>query len=79
MDKALEVNDRIFPTVRAFYDSPLFDQHNRMKEALVMLGRLERAVVRPPLVKLTQEEIEKIRHFIDLAGLRAENAYAKVA
>jgi 4-hydroxy-tetrahydrodipicolinate synthase len=79
MDKAREVNDRIFPTVRAFYDSPLFDQHNRMKEALVMLGRLERAVVRPPLVKLTEEEIEKIRHFIDLSGLRAENAYAKVA
>lgn len=79
LEKAREINDRIFPTVRAFYDSPLFDQHNRMKEALVMLGRLERAVVRPPLVKLTSEEISKIAHFIDLAGLRPETAYAKVA
>ncbi len=79
LDRAREINDRIFPTVRAFYDSPLFDQHNRMKEALVLLGRLERAVVRPPLVKLTAEEIEKVRHFIDLAGLRSENAYTKVA
>lgn len=77
--KAQAINDQIYPTVRAFYDSPLFDQHNRMKEALVILGRLERAVVRPPLVKLTDEEIAKIRHFLDLAGLRAENAYAKVA
>jgi 4-hydroxy-tetrahydrodipicolinate synthase len=77
--KAQAINDRVYPTVRAFYDSPMFDQHNRMKEALVILGRLERAVVRPPLVKLTAEEIEKIAHFIGLAGLTAENAYAKVA
>jgi 4-hydroxy-tetrahydrodipicolinate synthase len=77
--KAQEINDQIYPTVRAFYDSPLFDQHNRMKEALVILRRLERAVVRPPLVKLTDQEIEKIGCFLELAGLRAENAYAKVA
>jgi 4-hydroxy-tetrahydrodipicolinate synthase len=77
--KAQEINDQIYPTVRAFYDSPLFDQHNRMKEALVILRRLERAVVRPPLVKLTDQEIEKIGHFLQLAGLHAENAYAKVA
>ena len=32
--------------------SPWADMHNRMKEALVLLGRLPRAVVRPPLVKL---------------------------
>jgi 4-hydroxy-tetrahydrodipicolinate synthase len=77
--KAQEINDQIYPTVRAFYDSPLFDQHNRMKEALVILRRLEHAVVRPPLVKLTDQEIAKIRHFLELAGLHAENAYAKVA
>lgn len=79
LGKAQTINEQIYPTVRAFYDSPLFDQHNRMKEALVILGRLERAVVRPPLVKLTAEEIAKIGHFLELAGLRAENAYAKVA
>ncbi len=77
--KASKINDQIYPTVRAFYDSPLFDQHNRMKEALVILRRLDRAVVRPPLVKLTEAEIEKIRYFLDLAALRPENAYAKVA
>ena len=79
LKKAREINDQIFPTVRAFYDSPLFDQHNRMKEALVILRRLDRAVVRPPLVKLTEPEIETIRHFLDLAGLHSENAHAKVA
>jgi len=77
--KAQAINDRIHPTVRAFYDSPLFDQHNRMKEALVILRRMERAFVRPPLVKISQEEIAKIAHFLELAGLRPETAYAKVA
>jgi 4-hydroxy-tetrahydrodipicolinate synthase len=35
--------------------------HNRMKEALVLLGRLPRAVVRPPLVKLERAEVERVR------------------
>jgi len=79
LKKAQAVNDRIFPTVRAFYDSPLFDQHNRMKEALVILRRLDRACVRPPLVKISREEIARIAEFLELAGLRPETAYAKVA
>jgi 4-hydroxy-tetrahydrodipicolinate synthase len=43
--------------------------HNRMKEALVLLGRLPRAVVRPPLMKLAPQEIERIRAALQLAGL----------
>jgi 4-hydroxy-tetrahydrodipicolinate synthase len=43
--------------------------HNRMKEALVLLGKLPRAVVRPPLMKLRAEEIQKIRSALVLAGL----------
>jgi len=33
-----------------------------MKEALVLLGKLPRATVRPPLVKLSQAEIEPHPH-----------------
>ena len=44
-----------------FYADPWADMHNRMKEALVLLGRLPRAVVRPPLVKLGRAEIDRIR------------------
>lgn len=58
---ARAVNDRIYPTVRAFYREPLLDMHNRMKEALVLLGRMETASVRPPLVKLSDEEVAGIR------------------
>jgi 4-hydroxy-tetrahydrodipicolinate synthase len=59
--EARRLNDSIYPTARAFYDAPATDMHNRMKEALVLLGKLPRAVVRPPLVKLGKDEIERIR------------------
>ena len=46
--------------------------HNRMKEALVLLGKLPRAVVRPPLVKISDDEIERIRQaLIDAQLLKA--------
>jgi 4-hydroxy-tetrahydrodipicolinate synthase len=58
---AQAVNDRIFPLANVFYSQPWVDMHNRMKEALVLLGRLPRAVVRPPLVKIERAEVERIR------------------
>lgn len=63
------INDRIYPTVCAFYSDPLLDMHNRMKEALVMLGRLDAAYVRPPLTKLVPQEIERIAMLLEQAGL----------
>jgi len=66
---AKRIHDRIWPTVEAFYTEPWVDMHNRMKEALVLLGKLPRAVVRPPLVKLAAAEIERIRHALVAAGL----------
>jgi 4-hydroxy-tetrahydrodipicolinate synthase len=59
--EARRLNDRINPMARVFYADPAVDMHNRMKEALVLLGKLPRAVVRPPLVKITGAEIERIR------------------
>jgi 4-hydroxy-tetrahydrodipicolinate synthase len=66
---ARRLNDRIYPLARAFYADPWADMHNRMKEALVLLGRLPRAVVRPPLVKLGRAEIDRIRAALAEAGL----------
>jgi len=66
---ARQINDRIWPTAEAFYSEPWVDMHNRMKEALVMMGKLPRAVVRPPLVKIPQAEIERIRNALIAAGL----------
>ena len=58
---AQALNDRIYPLASVFYAQPWVDMHNRMKEALVLLGKLPRAVVRPPLVKIERAEIERIR------------------
>jgi 4-hydroxy-tetrahydrodipicolinate synthase len=66
---ARALNDRIYPLARVFYAEPWADMHNRMKEALVLLGRLPRATVRPPLVKLARPEIERIRAALVESGL----------
>jgi 4-hydroxy-tetrahydrodipicolinate synthase len=81
--RAVQANDlaeakllagRIEPTARVFYADPFVDMHNRMKEALVLLGKLPRAVVRPPLVKIERAEIARIRQALIEAGLLDKNA-----
>jgi 4-hydroxy-tetrahydrodipicolinate synthase len=74
MAEAKRLNERIEPIARAFYADPFVDMHNRMKEALVLLGRLPRAVVRPPLVKIERAEITRIRQALIEAGLLDKNA-----
>jgi 4-hydroxy-tetrahydrodipicolinate synthase len=69
--EAQKLNDRIHPLASVFYAQPWADMHNRMKEALVLLGRQPKAVVRPPLVKLERAEIERIRRALVEAGLLA--------
>jgi 4-hydroxy-tetrahydrodipicolinate synthase len=76
---AQAINDRIYPMVRAFYDAPLLDMHNRMKETLVLLGKLDLAVVRPPLMKPSETEIDKIRRMIEQAGITSNNVYGFAA
>lgn len=72
--EARRLHDRIAPTAEVFYAEPWVDMHNRMKEALVLLGRLPRAVVRPPLMKLPESEIARMRAAIDEARLARAGA-----
>jgi 4-hydroxy-tetrahydrodipicolinate synthase len=69
LGEARRLNERINPISGVFYADPFVDMHNRMKEALVLLGRLPRAVVRPPLVKIKEPEIARIREALIAAGL----------
>jgi 4-hydroxy-tetrahydrodipicolinate synthase len=69
LEEAKALHDRITPTAEVFYAEPWVDMHNRMKETLVLLGRLPRAVVRPPLTKISSQEIERIRAALMAAGL----------
>jgi 4-hydroxy-tetrahydrodipicolinate synthase len=74
---ARRLNDRVYPLARTFYVEPWVDMHNRMKETLVLLGRLPRAVVRPPLVKLGDAEIARIRSALVEAELLDPAATAR--
>lgn len=72
---AQELADRIYYTTQVFYCDPFGDMHNRMKEALVLLGRLDgTAVVRPPLMKLTETEIARIAEAMTAAGIGRDGA-----
>src|SRR6478609_4638768 len=72
--EAKRLADRVEPTARVFYADPFVDMHNRMKEALVLLGKLPRATVRLPLVKLERAEILAIRQALIEAGLLDKSA-----
>ena len=72
--KARELNARIRPLAQVFYSDPFVDMHNRMKEALVMLGRIPSAAVRPPLAKLDNNEIARVRAALVAAGLLQKGA-----
>jgi 4-hydroxy-tetrahydrodipicolinate synthase len=76
---AQAVNDRLYPLQQAFYAPPFLDMHNRMKECLVLLGRMKRAVVRPPLVKLPEAEIARLKAALEAAGVQPEGAFAIAA
>ncbi|MGY3607986.1 MULTISPECIES: dihydrodipicolinate synthase family protein [unclassified Bradyrhizobium] len=76
---AKAINDRMVPLQQVLYAPPFLDMHNRMKEVLVMLGRLDKAVVRPPLVKLSDQELARLRQAVAEAGLRKEGAFRQAA
>ena len=69
VDGARRVNDRLDPLVRVFYAPPFVDMHNRMKEALVILGRIPAAHVRPPLTPVSEAERAAIGGALRAAGL----------
>ena len=69
VEAARHVNDRLEPLVRVFYAPPFVAVHNRMKEALAILGRIDRAVVRPPLQPIGDAERQRIAAALRQAGL----------
>jgi 4-hydroxy-tetrahydrodipicolinate synthase len=71
LDAARTINNRLDPLVAVFYAPPFVDMHNRMKEALVMLRRIPRADVRPPLTPVSAEERAAIRRALVASDLLA--------
>jgi hypothetical protein len=54
---------------RMMWSPPLRDYRPRLKEALVMLGVLRSAAVRPPLMPISHDERGTIRRLLLPAGL----------
>lgn len=77
--RAQQINERIYPLAQAFYAPPFLDMHNRMKECLVMLGRLDKAVMRPPLMKLGKAELDRLETALRQAGISREGALTQAA
>lgn len=69
LEAGRRLNDRLAPLVEVFYAPPFVDMHNRMKEALALLGRIDKAVVRPPLRRIDDGERERIRQALLRSGL----------
>jgi 4-hydroxy-tetrahydrodipicolinate synthase len=67
---AHRINERLAPLVGVFYAPPFVDMHNRMKEALAILGRIPAAHVRPPLTPVSEDERQRIRLALRAAGLQ---------
>jgi 4-hydroxy-tetrahydrodipicolinate synthase len=69
ISEARELGARLQPLADVIFASPITDYRARTKEALKMLGILENATVRPPLLPIPESEHETIRQALQNAGL----------
>ena len=74
LEEARAINERLIPLVNVFYAPPFVDMHNRMKEALALLGRIPAAHVRPPLTPVSDDERHRIRLALRETRLTAAGA-----
>ncbi len=69
-NRAREIYDRVVqPLVSAVFATPVRDYRARTKEALVELGVIESAHVRPPLLDLNEHEQTAVHEAVRNAGL----------
>jgi len=68
-EEAEEIWEELLPLVEVIFASPVRNYKTRIKEALVMMGVLETAYVRPPLRPISSEEKEKLRKVLKDLGM----------
>ncbi len=68
---ARKLNDKLYLLKLATYgaEEPALYNHATLKEAMVLIGRLKNARVRPPVPPLSAEEKQRIRGLLEQAGL----------
>ena len=68
-DRAHELGARVQRLADVVFDRPVANYRARLKEALVMLGVLENAYVRPPLIPIGDGERRRLRATLEEVGL----------
>jgi 4-hydroxy-tetrahydrodipicolinate synthase len=68
LQKAREINNRMYPLTQAFYSNPKLNRPGRIKEALVMMGEIKSATSRAAL-PVSDEERESIRNALYECGI----------
>jgi 4-hydroxy-tetrahydrodipicolinate synthase len=71
LGRARAINDRIWPIKEAVYGAgePSGDAHARMKEGLVLRGIFPSALVRPPVLRPSREEIAAMKAALAASGV----------
>lgn len=73
LTSARGVWDRMYPMVAACYAEPGLDGHNRMKYGLELLGRIDSAHVRPPLMALSDDERLRMQEAVQASSLSSNS------
>jgi 4-hydroxy-tetrahydrodipicolinate synthase len=69
ISEAQKLSKRLQPLADIVFASPVTDYRARTKEALKMLGVLPSAVVRPPLLPISEVEIGRLQHALKRSEL----------
>jgi 4-hydroxy-tetrahydrodipicolinate synthase len=72
--EAIELGRRVQGLADTVFSAPVTNYRARLKEALVLLGVLPSAYVRPPLLPICAAERDVLRHALAEAGLVAQEA-----
>jgi len=67
--EAREIADRLRPLADVVFSPPVRNYRARIKEALVALGVLKHAYMRPPLVPISREEQKAVKQGLEKLGL----------
>lgn len=68
-EEAFKLADRVQPLADRIFMAPVRNYRARLKEALVMIGVLKKAYVRPPLTPISDAERKVVRKALEKAGL----------
>jgi 4-hydroxy-tetrahydrodipicolinate synthase len=77
-DEAMEIWESLLPLVDAVFAPPIRDYRARIKAILAFQGIIENAHVRPPLLDINRDEMEKLKSAMTKAGLKIERQVIRI-